>query len=1258
VPAAPHKGRSVGPPVGGRECHAAAAAPVTDRPGRRMILAATARPPGITRDPPDGRPSPPDGGRDADAPAPAVSAALDSGAAGVERPADRDPDGSRRRVRADGGTPAFDPESAPALQAIAGSIADGVVTVDEAGTVVYANEGLAALTGYDRATLVGAPLTRIMPERFQTAHEAGFERYLATGERTIDWDGVELAVERADGTELPVEVSFGEFTEGGARYFTGAVRDISDRRARERALETTERQFEALFEHPSSFAALLDAEGRLRRANEPALSFAGVAEDDVRGEPFWETPWWDDGVTDTEIRRKVERALAGESVSFEAEHVAPDGERVVVDGLLEPVVGPDGAVESVIAVGRDATGRAEATERLRADRRSLRRLYEVMADADPGERVDRLLELGCDRLDLPYGFLTDIDAGTQRIVAATGDHPELAPGGAAPLSESYCRRTVESDGLVVLEDAPAVMGADDPAVERFELGCYVGGKLVVDGELYGTLCFAGDASRELAFDDGDRTFVRLMVEWLARELEREAYEGDLEAARERLRNMLERIDEAFIAVDEAWTLTFANEAGVEAIRSATEQELGGELVGHNLWALVPELVGTRFYYEYRAAMHTGESTTLEERYEPLDAWFEVAVYPDDGGISLFLHDVTDRKRRERMLTGLLETTRELMAAERRSAVPPVVIDAAVDLLDVAHGTVRLHDPATDALVVAATTGQDGDAVPPRPDYGPDDDVPARRAFDAGEIRETADLEGLDAGPIASATYLPLGEYGVLTLATTDPSGLGDVERRGAELLAANAAAALDRAERREQLLEYEAVMENVEGMVFVADGDDRFTMVTEPLAERLGADRGALAGRPVEDAVAPDDVPTHGRTVQAMVSGYTRTGRYEGRWLDGDGEPLPVRVELSVLPGGHRGGYVGVVQDISALAETRRELASLSDRFGYLFENIPDPVNEVEFVDGEPLVRAVNPAFEDVFGYDFETVEGENLNEFVVPDDERAAARRIDARTMAGDVVTREVRRETADGLRTFLFRGVTYEVDGAVRGFGIYTDVTEQQERGRRLEVLHTVLRHNLRTEMTLVQGYAEMLAEEFDDPPAVLADLVERVDEVLAISDKVRRVERTVERSDRWERGPTDVVAVVEAAAADLRGAVPGADVTVDAPATATALADERLAVLVAELLENAAEHADDGPPTVRASVRTLEDAVELRVADDGPGIPEHERALVTGERDITQLEHGAGLGLWLVAWLVSAYGGRLSFEDREPRGSVVVVRLPTPD
>jgi len=117
---------------------------------------------------------------------------------------------------------------------------DAVVSIDDEGSIVFANPATATIFGYNPAELAGKPLTLLMPEYMRELHQAGLKRYLATGQRHMNWQGTELTALRKNGEEFPVEVSFGEVTRDGHKTFTGFLRDISTRKQAEQALRRSE----------------------------------------------------------------------------------------------------------------------------------------------------------------------------------------------------------------------------------------------------------------------------------------------------------------------------------------------------------------------------------------------------------------------------------------------------------------------------------------------------------------------------------------------------------------------------------------------------------------------------------------------------------------------------------------------------------------------------------------------------------------------------------------------------------------------------------------------------------------------------------------------------------------------------------------------------------------------------------------------------------------------------------------------------------
>ena len=113
---------------------------------------------------------------------------------------------------------------------------DAVVSMDESGAIILASPATKRIFGYNPEELIGKPMTMLMPGAMRKLHEAGFKRYLETGERRLNWQGTEVTALRSNGEEFPAEVSFGEMVSNHRKVFTGFIRDISEKKRAEDGL--------------------------------------------------------------------------------------------------------------------------------------------------------------------------------------------------------------------------------------------------------------------------------------------------------------------------------------------------------------------------------------------------------------------------------------------------------------------------------------------------------------------------------------------------------------------------------------------------------------------------------------------------------------------------------------------------------------------------------------------------------------------------------------------------------------------------------------------------------------------------------------------------------------------------------------------------------------------------------------------------------------------------------------------------------------
>lgn len=304
------------------------------------------------------------------------------------------------------------------------------------------------------------------------------------------------------------------------------------------------------------------------------------------------------------------------------------------------------------------------------DPRRLNTLRELgLLDSPAEEAFDRLARFASRLLDTPIALVSLVDEERQFFKSCIGLPEPWSSWRETPLTHSFCQHCVATHEPLVISDArdhPLVR--DNLAIPDLNVIAYLGVPLTTPaGIAIGSFCVIDSVPRSWAQEDIDtmselatsvireislralkRTLEAQVAERTA-ELERanrvlKKNNAEARASQARISEILERITDAFVALDREWRYTYVNRKAAELFGREPD-----DLLGKHIWTEFPEGVGQPFQRAYERAMTENISLQIEEYYAPWDRWFENRIYSSPEGISIFFQEITERKRAEASL---------------------------------------------------------------------------------------------------------------------------------------------------------------------------------------------------------------------------------------------------------------------------------------------------------------------------------------------------------------------------------------------------------------------------------------------------------------------------------------------------------------------------------------------------------------------------------------------------------------------------------
>ncbi|RKD88934.1 PAS domain S-box protein [Halopiger aswanensis] len=494
-----------------------------------------------------------------------------------------------------------------------------IFMLDPEGTVVNWNDGAERIKGYRTEEIVGEHVSTFYTDGDTEAGVPEENLEAAADAGRVEDEGWRV---RKDGTRFWAHVTITAIRDddGTLRGFTKVTRDMTERREYEQRLRR-ERDFtERILETIPVGTCVLSPDGSLTRANRRLLTRLEI--DDAALSEYTVDSWevYDeagDRIPPAD-RPWAEAFETGDPVyDYRCQLDAPNGDRRWVSLNAAPL--EDGEDRRVILSLEDITEQKERERQLRQQYRQTEQLLRTAPVAIAVQNSDRETVMANRRaqevFDLSEAEFTanPVDTGEWKIYDADGNR--LEP------EETTSARVLESGEPVFDEELIFELPNGDRRHYRVNTVPVYGPDGTID-----RIITAGKDITELK----------------ERERQLEQRKAELETE---LNGILGRISDAFYALDDDWQLTHLNDRAAELLGQPAE-----ELLGREIWDVLPETDDEIYRTKFRTAMETQEPLNFEVYEDGTESWLEFSVYPSESGLSIYFRDVTARVEREQELT--------------------------------------------------------------------------------------------------------------------------------------------------------------------------------------------------------------------------------------------------------------------------------------------------------------------------------------------------------------------------------------------------------------------------------------------------------------------------------------------------------------------------------------------------------------------------------------------------------------------------------
>ncbi|MBI5679893.1 MAG: PAS domain S-box protein [Methanobacterium sp.] len=242
------------------------------------------------------------------------------------------------------------------FRAVAESAVDAIVTTDANGDIIFFNNSLETIFGYQKDELKRKPLTLLMPERFKDKYLDELKRFKFTGEHKLIGRIATTTGLKRDGTEFPFEMSLSSWRSGENIYFTSIIRDLTEKKRAEDALKESEEKYRTIIETAQEGVWIIDENANTTYVNQGMAEMLGYSADEMMDKSLFDF-MDDEGKVDAE--EKMERRREGIKEVHDFRFLHKDGSSVWAMISTNPIFDKNGEFSGALGMLSDITHRKQ-----------------------------------------------------------------------------------------------------------------------------------------------------------------------------------------------------------------------------------------------------------------------------------------------------------------------------------------------------------------------------------------------------------------------------------------------------------------------------------------------------------------------------------------------------------------------------------------------------------------------------------------------------------------------------------------------------------------------------------------------------------------------------------------------------------------------------------------------------------------------------------------------------------------------------------